>query len=61
MGRAGIEPATLGKVRAERLRGDATDGNVLQLGQVATAASCNELQVEEANPYSNRSPERWSL
>jgi hypothetical protein len=54
VGRAGIEPATLGlKVLAERLRRGAPDRNVLQPVQVATAASCNELQVTDASPYSH--------
>jgi hypothetical protein len=45
MGRAGIEPATLGlKVLAEPLRLGAADGNVLQLAWVATTASCSELR-----------------
>ena len=54
MGRAGIEPATLGlKVRAELMRRGAADGNVLQPARVATAPNCNELRVAEASPYSN--------
>ena len=54
MGRAGIEPATLGlKVRAELMRRGAADGNVLQPARVASAPNCNELRVAEASPYSN--------
>ena len=55
MGRAGIEPATLGlKVLAEPLPRDAADGNVPQLAEVATAAKRKELQVADASRYSNR-------
>src|SRR4051812_44943308 len=54
MGRAGIEPATLGlKVRAELMRRGAADGKVLQLGRLAITPSCNELRLAEASPYSN--------
>src|SRR3954454_9100296 len=62
MGRAGIEPATLGlKVRAELLRRGATDGKVLQVARSATAPSCNELRLADASPYSNRYSEEPPL
>jgi hypothetical protein len=70
MGRAGIEPATLGsKVRLNELQPRASDGNVLQRGGIAFATSCSQMQVTErslyAHPYAqvvvyvaNRAPVR---
>jgi hypothetical protein len=52
MGRAGIEPATLGlKVRRERLRHAAANRNVLQRTRFTAVARCSELIVAETNSY----------
>ena len=54
MGRAGLEPATLGlKVRAEWLPRVATRRNCLQLRQIGAAARCGLKQVAEPSPYSH--------
>jgi hypothetical protein len=63
MGRAGIEPATLGlKVRLNKLQRTATDGNVLQRVGIVSATNCSKLQVAEtslyAHPYAHLSPLR---
>jgi hypothetical protein len=49
------------KVLAEPLRRPAGNGNVLQQAQVATAASCNELRLREASPYSRPDSHLLSL
>src|SRR6266516_645185 len=54
MGRAGIEPATLGlKVRPELLRRVAVSGRWLQRVGFIAATSCKELRVAERSRYSN--------
>ena len=54
MGRAGIEPATLGlKVRPERPPQLACCRNVLQQTPFACAASSKRLPFAETNPYSH--------
>ena len=53
MGRAGIEPATLGlKVLTRRLQVAAAAGSCLQVARRSTAAECTELQVTETVRYS---------
>jgi hypothetical protein len=55
MGRAGIEPATLGlKVLRRPLQMHATNGNSLQSRRIRTAGNCKELQAAETTRYSNR-------
>jgi hypothetical protein len=55
MGRAGIEPATLGlKVLTRRLHVNAAGRKCLQVGRGSVAAECNELQAAETKRYSNR-------
>jgi hypothetical protein len=52
MGRAGIEPATLGlKVRLDELQRTASDGKVLQRAGIAFAMSCSKMQVAETSLY----------
>jgi hypothetical protein len=52
MGRAGIEPATLGlKVQLNRLQQVATGGNFLQITQIETAANYPNSRVTETNLY----------
>jgi hypothetical protein len=54
MGRAGIEPATLGlKVRNRELRRTAGNGNVLQLVRIGAATNCSEMQDLETNLYAH--------
>jgi hypothetical protein len=54
MGRAGLEPATLGlKVRRKRLRPAAGSGNVLQNRRCVMAASCWKLHTMETYSYSH--------
>ena len=54
MGRAGIEPATLGlKVRLDELQRAARDGNVLHLARSDSATNCNKLQVAETSLYAH--------
>jgi hypothetical protein len=54
MGRAGIEPATLGlKVRAEPRQQTALRRNCLQRPRVDALTNGNELQVVETRPYSH--------
>jgi hypothetical protein len=53
MGRAGIEPATLGlKVRPERRRRSVANGNLLQRPRFDDVTSCDELPVVETDAYS---------
>jgi hypothetical protein len=52
MGRAGIEPATLGlKVRPKKLRRTATNGNFLQLARIETATNCSEMRGSGDKPF----------
>src|SRR5262249_26426341 len=52
MGRAGIEPATLGlKVRKHEPRRTATNGNVLQFVRIGTATNCTRMRSVETNVY----------
>jgi len=52
MGRAGIEPATLGlKVRPKKLRPSARSSNSLQIARVVVAANCNEACRIETSVY----------
>jgi hypothetical protein len=53
MGRARLELATLGlKVRAERLRLRATNGNSLQLPRLVVEPRCSEMKAPETSRYS---------
>jgi hypothetical protein len=53
MGRAGIEPATLGlRVLPGRLQRPALNGKSLQSGKATTASSCDELRPPETSRYS---------
>ena len=53
MGRAGLEPATLGlKVRREPLQPGAPSRKVLQQSQAGAATNCSEMRVAETSPYS---------
>jgi hypothetical protein len=55
MGRAGIEPATLGlKVRAKSLGRAARNRNRLQRARITPATSCTRLKAAETSPYSHR-------
>src|SRR5262249_45621177 len=54
MGRAGIEPATLGlKVRLDELQRAARNGNVLQRGRTRAATSCSKMQPTETSLYAH--------
>src|SRR2546425_10908985 len=54
MGRAGIEPATLGlKVRPELLQRAAGDGNVLQMMRFVAATNCSEMHPAETSLYAH--------
>lgn len=54
MGRAGIEPATLGlKVRLYELQRTARDRNMLHEAGFDYATSCNEMQVMETSLYAH--------
>jgi hypothetical protein len=53
VGRAGLEPATLGlKVRREPLQPGALSRKVLQQPQAGAATNCSEMRVAETSPYS---------
>ena len=53
VGRAGIEPATLGlKVFRTCLNADAPNGKYLQIGQITEAGRCGKLQRTETGRYS---------
>ena len=55
MGRAGIEPATLGlEVRLESLQVSAGSGNRLHTHAFYAATNCLELHRSATNPYSQR-------
>jgi hypothetical protein len=55
MGRAGIEPATLGlKVRLNKLQRAAPDRNMLQIAQFIVATNCSEMQQAETSLYAHR-------
>jgi hypothetical protein len=57
MGRAGIEPATLGlKVRPDSLQADARNGTCLHERAFQTATNCTEIRRYAARPYSQRAP-----
>jgi hypothetical protein len=54
MGRAGIEPATLGlKVRPNELRPAAPDCTLLQFERLAAAENCSETQPLETSLYAH--------
>ena len=54
MGRAGIEPATLGlKVRLNKLQRTAAAGNVLQVARIVVATNCSEMQLTETSLYAH--------
>ena len=55
MGRAGIEPATLGlKVHPRKLLRTAPDGICLQVSAFSTATNCSELHPTETGRYAHR-------
>jgi hypothetical protein len=57
MGRAGIEPATLGlKVRLDKLRRSAANGNVLKIARFMVATNCSEMQRAETSLYAHCTP-----
>jgi hypothetical protein len=54
MGRAGLEPATLGlKVQPNQLRDIAENLKTLQGARITVATSCNKLRVGEASLYAH--------
>jgi hypothetical protein len=54
MGRAGIEPATLGlKVRLDQLQRAAGDGNVLQMTRFVAATNCSQMHPAETSLYAH--------
>jgi hypothetical protein len=54
MGRAGIEPATLGlKVRKGEPRRTAANRNILHPVRIATATNCSEMQGVETTVYAH--------
>src|SRR5262245_41274951 len=54
VGRAGIEPATLGsKVRLDELQLAARSGNVLQRARTAVATNCSKMQLTETSLYAH--------
>ena len=59
MGRAGLEPATLGlRVPSPQLKRVTANAKCLQLGHFSAATSCKELPATEALPYARRTRTR---
>jgi hypothetical protein len=55
MGRAGIEPATLGlKVRVDELQRTARDRKTLQIAPTTDATNCSETHLVETSLYAHR-------
>jgi hypothetical protein len=62
MGRAGIEPATLGlKVPLDELQRTATNGNALQTARIIVATNCSETQRAETSLYARCTPNALPL